>query len=241
MLSSAEILQKMEAREKVLSSFSIQVHTEEAGGAIEHQLVFRAPDFLRVEVQRPQKLSLGFDGRDHYRLEPSAKKFSVLSLKLPAAERKVALSKLLGAFVPEGFQLPKVMPKGLKQSWLEPQGSTRILRLENHLRDGSGETTVAYVLRWPSLDFLKKEIWVDGRSIEFVMQEEHCLSESGVCFPTLMVVKQDGETLWPQKIELLSFQEAFSNEHFMFQAPEGFVVERHNISSLKELESFLSN
>ncbi|MCL2177798.1 MAG: hypothetical protein FWC28_09165 [Proteobacteria bacterium] len=235
-LSSSEILQKMEAREKALSSFSIQVHTEEEGGAIEHTVIFRAPELIRVEIEQPRKLSLGFDGRNYYRLEASTKKLRVLSLKLPAAERKLALSKLLGVFIPEGFQLPKVMPKELKQSWLEPQGTSRILRLENRL---SEEVTTAYVVRWPSFDFLKKEVWVEGRQMEFVMQEEHCLPGGGLCFPTLVMAKQGGEVLGPQKIGLFFVQEAVSNEHFLFQAPEGFAVEKHSVASLEELELFL--
>jgi hypothetical protein len=239
--SASEMLQKMTAREKALSSFSIQVHTtEKADVTVEHTLTFRAPDFVRADVTQPQKLVLSFDGQNHYRLEDAAKKLTVLNLHLPTVERRLALSMLMGAFVPEGFQLPRVVPQGLKQSWLASEGSSRVLRLENHVRDGGEAATVAYVVRWPSLDFLKKEFFVDGKKqIEFAMQEEQCMLENKVCVPTRIAAKQNGTELAPQKTKLLSFQEAVSNEHFVLQAPEGFAVERHSISSLKELERCL--
>jgi hypothetical protein len=184
-------------------------------------------------------LALSFDGKNYYRLEEAAKKLTILHFQLPTAERKVALSMLMGAFVPEGFQSPKVMPKHLKQSWLNSKGPTRLLRLENHVSAGSEAATIAYVVRWPSLDFLKKEIWVEGRQqMEFVMQEETCMQKNNVCLPTRIVAKQEGKTLAPQKISRLSFQEAISNEHFVLQAPEGFAVERHTLSSLEALNAF---
>jgi hypothetical protein len=241
----SDILQKMSAREKALSSFSIQVRTEEPEVTVEHVLVFRAPNFLRADVKQPQKLVLSFDGQNHYRLEDAAKKLTILNLHLPTAERKIAVSMLMGALMPEGFQLPKVVPQNLKQSWLEPEGSNRVLRLENQLSDGSDTANIAYVVRWPSLDFLKKEIFADERQqIEVAMQEEACRPgssepENKVCFPTRIVGRQNGEALSLQKIELLSFQETISNEHFVLLAPEGFAVERHTLSSLKEVEAFL--
>jgi hypothetical protein len=238
--SASEMLQKMTAREKALSSFSIQVHTEEADVTVEHTLTFRTPSFIRANVTQPQKLTLSFDGQNYYRLEDAAKKLTVLNLHLPAVERRLALSMLMGAFMPEGFQLPRVVPQGLKQSWLASEGSGRVLRLENHVRDGGEAAAIVYTVRWPSLDFLKKEFFVDGeKQIEFAMQEEQCIPENKVCVPTRIAAKQNGTELTPQKTKLLSFQEAVSNEYFVLQAPEDFDVERHSISSLKELERFL--
>jgi len=239
--SASDILQKMNAREKGLSSFSIQVHTEEAGVVVEHTLVFRAPDFVRVDVTQPQKLVLSFDGQNHYRLEEAAKKLTLFTLHLPVAERKLALSMFMGALMPEGFGTPKLRPNHLKLSWLEPQGPNRLLRLENHVRDGNEEAGIAYVVRWPSLDFLKKELFLGGKQqVEFVMQEEQCMPEAGLCFPTQIVARQNGAEFAPQKIKLLAFQEAVSNERFLLEAPEGFAVERHTFSSLKELEAFFA-
>jgi len=235
--STNEVFQKMSAREKALSAFSIQVRTEEAGLTVEHSLAFRTPDFMRADVTQPQKLALSFDGQNYYRLEEEAKKLNILSLQLPTVERKMALSLLMSAFVPEGFQLPRLVLRDSKQSWVEPG---QLLRMENHVSEDGESATLVYVVRWPSLDFLKKEVFVDGQQqMELVMQEEQCMPENHLCFPTKIVAKQHGEVLASKTIQLLSFQEAASNEHFVLQAPEGFAVERHTLSSLQELAPFL--
>lgn len=231
-----DILQKMNAREKALSSFSIQVRTEDLDVTIEHTLLFRLPNFIRAEVTQPQKVVLSFDGQNHYRLEEAEKKLLILNLQLPTIERRMALSMLMSAWVPEGFQLPRVVVRDSKPSWVEPG---RTLRLENHLSEEGETARIAYVVRWPSLDFLKKEMAVDGQQqVEFSMQEEQCLPELGICVPTQILARQNEEALAPQKIKLLSW-EVVSNERFVLEAPEGFAVERHNISSLQELAPFV--
>jgi|GEM_PF-1337900 len=238
--NSGEMVQSMHAREKALSSFSLQVHTEEAGWEVEHTLLFRTPHFVRADMTQPRKLSVSFDGHKYYRLEEAAKELHIVNLSFPTAERRLAMSLLVGDFVPEGFQLPKVVPSGLKQSWLEPLGQSRILRLENRINDAGETARIAYVVRWPSLDFLKKEILLEGQPpLEFVMQEEQCIAEHKLCLPTRIMARQEGAPLAPQKIKLLSFGEAVRNELFVLEPPEGFAVKQHNIASLKELESFL--
>ncbi|MCL2011886.1 MAG: hypothetical protein FWG75_03750 [Cystobacterineae bacterium] len=237
--NSYEMMQKMGAREKALSSFSIEVYTEEAGAPVEHKLWFRAPELMRIEVKQPQQMRFSFDGQNHYALNPLSKKLTILSLQLSTAERKIALSKLLGAFVPEGFQVPKVVPKNLKQSWLHTPSPQHALRLENHVSDGKDAANIVYVVRWPSLDFLKKEVVIEGHTVEFSMQEEHCMPEHHLCLPSVIAAQREGEAPLLQKIKLLSLQEALSNEQFILEAPEGFSVERHSFSSLKELELFL--
>jgi len=238
--SANDILQKMNAREKVLSSFAIQVRTEDADMTVEHTLTFRAPNLLRADVTQPQKLVLSFDGQNYYRLEEATGRLSIVSLQLPTMERKMALSMLMGALIPEGFQLPRMVLRNSKQSWLEAQGQSRVLRMENPVSEGNESATIVYVVRWPSMDFLKKEIFVDGQEqVAFVMQEETCMPQGEVCLPTQIVAKHQEEALAPQKIKLLNFQQAVSNEHFVLQAPEGFSTERHTLSSLSELQAFV--
>ena len=179
-------------REKRLTSFKLVVDSAEGANRAHHELSFRSPNKSRAHLTAPQDLELAFDGTTLLRRTSAGKKFEVVSLDKPPAERAFFLASMFMPFVPEGYRAPLLPRTGVEARKVSRQNATDAVELT--VKPGDG-VTVRYVLRLPAGDFLEKRTLTEGQERVLLVEREQCDEKLKLCVPTRLVEKSGAATV----------------------------------------------
>lgn len=202
-------------REKRLTSFKLVVDTTEGENRAHHEVAFRSPNKSRGHMTAPQELELAFDGTTLVRMIHAQKKYEVVSLDMPAADRAFFLASQFMPFVPEGYRAPLLPQSGLEAKSLKPD------TVELTVKPGDG-VTVVYVLRIPSGDFLEKRTTADGQTRVLKMESEKCEDSLKLCVPTKLVEQMGDQLIGTTQVTSVELNPALPQDTFSPKIPEGW-------------------
>jgi outer membrane lipoprotein-sorting protein len=202
-------------REKRLTSFKLVVDTTEGENRAHHEVAFRSPNKSRGHMTSPQELELAFDGTTLVRLIHPLKKYEVVSLDMPAADRAFFLASQFMPFVPEGYRAPLLPQSGVEAKSLKPD------TVELTVKPGEG-VTVVYVLRLPSGDFLEKRTTAEGQTRVLKMESEKCDEALELCVPTKLVERMGEQVLGTTEVTSVELNAALPQDTFSPKLPEGW-------------------
>lgn len=202
-------------REKRLTSFKLVVDSSEGENRAHHEVAFRSPNKSRGHMTSPQEFELAFDGTTLVRLIHSQKKYEVVSLEMPAADRAFFLASQFMPFVPEGYRAPLLPQTGVDAKSDKPN------TLELTVKPGDG-VTVTYVLRMPSGDFLEKRTTAEGQTRVLKMESEKCEDSLKLCVPTKLVERMGEQVLGTTEVTSVELNAALPQDTFSPKVPEGW-------------------
>jgi outer membrane lipoprotein-sorting protein len=214
-----EVKRALAEREKRLTSFKLVVDSTEGENRAHHEVAFRSPNKSRGHMTSPQDFELAFDGTTLVRLIHSAKKYEVVSLDLPAADRAYFLASQFMPFVPEGYRAPLLPQTGVEARSVQRPGVLEAVELT--VKPGEG-VTVVYVLRLPAGDFLEKRTTSDGQERVLRMEAEQCDAALKLCVPTKLVERVGETTLGTTEVSGVELNAALPQDTFSPKIPEGW-------------------
>ena len=215
----AEAKKALAERERRLTSFKLTVDSTEGENRAHHEIAFRSPNKSRGHMTVPQDFELAFDGTTLVRLFAAQKKYEVVPLELPPAERAFALASQFMPFVPEGYRallLPLQGVEGKKVT--RPDGSEAV---ELTVKPASG-VVVRYLLRLPAGDFLEKRTTADGQERVLSVEKEQCDAKLALCVPTKLVERMGTEVLGTTEVTSVSLNAELPQDFFSPKLPEGW-------------------
>lgn len=215
----AEAKRALAERERRLTSFQLVVDSAEGEARARHEFAFRSPNRSRGRVTAPVALELAFDGARLVRLSPAERRYEVLPLELPPAERARALASAFLPFVPEGYRAPLLPSAGVEARRLARSDAPEAVELT--VRPGEG-VTVRYVLRLPSGDFLEKRTSAGGEERVLRVEAERCEAALRLCVPTRLVERQGERVLGTTEVVDAALNPALPGELFSPQKPAGW-------------------
>jgi hypothetical protein len=202
-------------REKRLTSFKLVVDSTEGENRAHHEVAFRSPNKSRGHMTSPQELELAFDGTTLVRLIHAQKKYEVVSLEMPAADRAFFLASAFMPFVPEGYRSPLLPQSGVEAKSTQPN------TVELTVKPGDG-VTVSYLLRMPSGDFLEKRSTAEGQTRVLKMESEKCDEALKLCVPTKLVERMGAQILGTTEVTSVELNPALAQDTFSPKVPEGW-------------------
>jgi hypothetical protein len=218
----AEVKSALADRERRLTSFRVEGVVREAGREAPFETAFRAPNRVRGALRAGSGRTLSFDGSKLYELDPQAK---TLVTYEPGRGAAVALTQLLGAFVPEGYRVPVIdLATATARKSSHPRGP-EVVELSSETRDEQNQSVrVTYLLRWPSGDFLEKRLTAYGRTMILRVEEEQCDQRLRLCVPRKIAQAYDGAPGAVTTLSRIELGAAIAIPEFTLAAPEGFAV-----------------
>ncbi len=205
-------------REKRLTSFKLVVDTTEGENRAHHEVAFRSPNKSRGHMMAPVDVELSFDGATLVKLLHAEKKFEVVSLDMPAADRAYFLASQFMPFVPEGYRAPLLPMVGVKAKKVSLENAEAV---ELRVEPGEG-VTVSWVLRLPSGDFLEKRTVDSGRERVLKMEREKCDAVLALCVPTKLVEMSGEVRVGTTEITSVELNAVLPQDYFAPQAPAGW-------------------
>ena len=194
-------------RERRLTSFKLVIDSTEGENHAHHEVAFRSPNKSRAHLTSPQDLELAFDGTTLLRTRPGEKKFEVVSLDMPVADRAFFLASQFMPFVPEGYRAPLLPQTGVEAKRPSPE------TVELTVKPGEG-VIVKWLLRLPSGDFLEKRTLADGQERVLRMEREKCEPALALCVPTKMVERLGETTLGTTVVTSVELNVALPQDTF---------------------------
>lgn len=207
-------------REKRLTSFKLVVDSSEGENRAHHEVAFRSPNKSRGHMTSPQEFELAFDGTTLVRLIHAQKKYEVVSLDMPAADRAFFLASQFMPFVPEGYRAPLLPQSGVEAKGVMGRAEGFEL-VELTVKPGDG-VTVVYVLRWPSGDFVEKRTTAEGQTRVLKMESEKCDEALKLCVPTKLVERMGEQVLGTTEVTSMELNAALPQDTFSPKVPEGW-------------------
>lgn len=206
-------------REKRLTSFTLVVDSTEGEARAHHEVSFRSPNKSRAHLTSPVEFELAFDGTSLVRLTHAQKKYEVVSLDMPPADRAYFLAAQFMPFVPEGFRSPLLPQAGVEAKRVSRPNATDAVELT--VKPGPG-VTVSYVLRLPAGDFLEKRTVADGQVRVLRVEKEQCDEKLKVCVPLELVERQGEVTLGTTGVSAVVLNAELPQDTFSPRVPEGW-------------------
>lgn len=217
----AEAKKALAEREKRLTSFKLSVDSVEGKNRAHHEIAFRTPNKSRAHLLSPQDLELAFDGTTLVRLFAAEKKYEVVPLELPPAERAFALASQFMPFVPEGYRAPLLPLSGVEAKKVtRPDGSEAV---ELTVKPGSG-VIVRYLLRLPAGDFLEKHTTADGQDRLLSVEKEQCDAKLALCVPLKLVERVGADVLGTTEVTSVTLNAELPQDFFSPKQPEGWTT-----------------
>lgn len=210
----SEAKRALAEREKRLTSFKLVVDSTEGENRAHHEVAFRSPNKSRGHMTVPHDLELAFDGTQLVRLISAQKKYEVISLDMPAADRAFFLASQFRPFVPEGFRAPLLPQTGVEARQVAAG-------VELTVKPGEG-VTVTYVLRLPAGDFLEKRTLAEGQERVLRMELEQCDEALKLCVPTKLVERVGQAVLGTTEVSGIELNPALPQDVFSPKVPEGW-------------------
>lgn len=206
-------------RERRLTSFKLVVDSAEGENRAHHEVSFRSPNKSRGHMTSPQEFELAFDGTTLVRLIHAQKKYEVVSLDMPAADRAFFLASQFMPFVPEGYRAPLLPQSGVEAKRVSRESALDAVELT--VKPGEG-VTVTYVLRLPAGDFLEKRTVAEGQERVLRMEKEQCDEALKLCVPTKLVERVGDTVLGTTEVSGIELNAALPQDTFSPKLPEGW-------------------
>ncbi|MDP1828888.1 MAG: hypothetical protein Q8L48_36845 [Archangium sp.] len=206
-------------REKRLTSFTLVVDSAEGDNRAHHEVAFRSPNKSRGHMTAPVEFVLAFDGTTLVRLSHAQKKYEVVSLDMPPADRAYFLAAQFMPFVPEGFRSPLLPQTGVEAKKVSRPNAVEAVELT--VKPGPG-VTVSYVLRLPAGDFLEKRTVADGQARVLRVEKEQCDAKLALCVPLLLVEKQGAVILGSTTVSDVVLNAELPQDTFAPRRPSGW-------------------
>jgi hypothetical protein len=215
----AEARRALAERDRRLTSFQLVVDTTEGDARAHHEFLFRSPNKSRGRLTAPRDLELAFDGTQLVTLSHAERRYEVVPLDLPPAERALALASAFLPFAPEGYRAPLLPVAGVEAKAVTRPGAPAAVELT--VRPGDG-VAVTYVLRLPAADFLEKRTSAEGRERVLRVEAEQCDAALALCVPTRLVERTGGRVLGTTEVTRAVLNPALPAELFAPKKPDGW-------------------
>ena len=215
----AEAKKALAERERRLTSFKLTIDSSEGENRAHHEVAFRSPNKSRAHLLAPQDFELAFDGTSLVRMFAAEKKYEVVPLELPAAERAFTLASQFLPFVPEGFRAPLLPLNGVEGKQVtRPDGGEAV---ELTVKPGAG-VVVRYLLRMPAGDFLEKHTIADGQERVLSVEKEQCDAKLALCVPMKLVERIGTEVLGTTEVTSVALNVELPQDWFAPKMPDGW-------------------
>lgn len=215
----AEAKKALAERERRLTSFKLTIDSTEGENRAHHEIAFRSPNKSRGHMTAPQDFELAFDGTTLVRMFAAKKKYEVVPLELPPAERAFALASQFMPFVPEGYRAPLLPLSGVEGKKMTRADGSEAVELT--VKPASG-VVVRYLLRLPAGDFLEKHTTADGQERVLRVEQEQCDAKLALCVPTRLVERLGTEVLGTTEVSSVALNAELPQDFFSPRLPEGW-------------------
>jgi hypothetical protein len=183
---------------------------------------------MRGSLTPPAGRTFSFDGRRLYERVPAEKKLLVYEDALSAPKSAELLARVFDPFVPEGYRAPLLTWKGTKvERVAHPRGPEAVTLREETTVDGK-RLVNAWLLRWPSLDFLEHSLTADTQ-VTVRMTRESCDATRGLCVPVGLIETVEGQAPRRTNVKRVDLDGIAPMDDFALVAEEGEAVEKHQL------------
>jgi len=224
-----EMKRALADRERRLTSYHVVVTSKEGDAEAAHQFFYRAPNKVRGVLEKPQALTLAFDGTTLFKLLPEQKTLYSYAMKLPRDKAAFMLASQFSPFVPEGYRTPLLPSTGVTAQKVKHPKGPEAVELTVSTGLGPDAVRVTYVLRWPSADFLGKRTTLGGQTSELTVDEEVCDQALKLCVPKVVTEREGGAVVATTTITTVELNPELPAEGFTLTAPPGFATETHEL------------
>ena len=152
-------------------------------------------------------------------------------LKLPREKALLFLSETFLPFAPEGFRSPLLVQRGLTVERATHARATNAVMIRmTTAAEGEAPIHIAVWLRWPSGDFIGKQVELDGGGVsEIRVETEQCETKLGLCFPTKLSQWNDQLRVSTTELSRVEINPEIPLEFFALTPPDGFEVAAHEL------------
>ena len=218
----AEARRRLAARDGRLTSYVLEGTAQEAGQRLSFRFAWRSPQWMLGVLGAPVSRAVAWNGEHLYEQSDAEKRFTTYRNELSPEKRAGFLTATFAPFTPEGFRAPLLPSAGVQARRTSharaPEAVELTVRPEG---EGSG-VEVAYVLRWPAMDFLGKRLVAPGTSTEVRVEEEQCDEGLGLCVPRKLTFWTDNQQVNETVLGRVELNPTLPADTFTLTAPPGY-------------------
>jgi hypothetical protein len=222
----AEARKRLAEREGRLKSYLLAGTLSEQGQAVEFQFAWRSPKWMLGRIGAPTARTLAWDGERLYDQLDGDKRFTTFRSELPAPKLAGFLTQVFNPFTPEGFRAPLLPAQGVEARRGSHARASEALELVVRPEPG---LEVAYVLRWPALDFLSKRTRSGEQSAEVRVEEEQCDEALALCVPRRLTHWAQGQQVGETVLARVELNPTLPAETFTLQPPQGYQAQEQTL------------
>ncbi|RJS18415.1 hypothetical protein DRW03_25160 [Corallococcus sp. H22C18031201] len=223
--------QRLGERDAKLAHYRLE-GTQREGDSAQASFTFtyRAPQRMLGTVTAPMSRTVAWDGTHLFEKLDEPKQFTTFANELPPEKLSGFLTEVFAPFVPEGFRAPLLLRSVTAKRVTHARARDAVelsMKLEGAEAEG---LEVAYVLRWPTLDFLAKRTHApDGGTSEVRVEDEHCDAALQLCVPRRLTRWVDGKQVGETSLSRVDLQAALPNDTFTLVAPAGYTAQSRTL------------
>lgn len=230
----AEVKRRLLEREGRLGSYRLSGTVQDTGAEpIAFAFVWRAPQRMRGTLLSPVSRVFSWDGSRFFVQDSAQRSLTTFQDDLTPEQRASFLTETFSSFVPEGFRVPLLLSNTQARRATHPR-APQAVELSVQVDDGSARgLTMAYVLRWPTLDFLgKRTLGADGATAEVRVEEEYCDEPLKLCVPRRLTRWAGGEQMGRIELSQVELNPSVPNDSFTLTAPEGYTQQHRTLTEV---------
>lgn len=225
----SEVKTGLERRDRKLSSYSLEGHVKEGAHEARYTFRFRSPGKMQGTLTAPAQRTFAFDGQTLFEVDPAQKKFTRFALEGSTEEASLLLNQVFSAFVSEGYRVPLIVRDGVAVERITHARASDAVKITQTAKDGAGEVSIGYVLRWPSLDFIEKTLASNGSVMKLLVEEEHCDEALKLCVPKRLSQWEGEKQLGTTELTKIALNPAIPADDFTLTVPQGFSEETRTL------------
>jgi hypothetical protein len=225
----SQVRQRLAARDGRLTSYQLAGTTREGEQqALAFTFAWRSPQRMLGTLGAPASRAFAWDGALLYERSDADRRFTTFRDELPADKRAGFLTETFGPFVPEGFRAPLLPGRGVSARLVSHALAREAVELTVR-PEGTAGVEVAYVLRWPSLDFLGKRALASGTRSEVRVEQEQCEPALSLCVPRQLTRWVEGQQVGETTLTRVELNPSLPADTFTLVAPEGYEVQERTL------------
>lgn len=222
----AQVKQRFHERDQKLASYQVRGQVNEADQEARYTFRFRAPSRMRGELTAPRPRTVSFDGKLLSDLDPAQKVLTRIDVSGSKESAALLLNQVFSSFISEGYRTPLLMSAGVSAEMATHEKAREAVKVSQTAKGPDGDVTVAYLMRWPSMDFLGKTVTSTGGVVRVQVDEEHCEEKFGLCVPKALS-QWNGDTRTATTVMSdIAINSALPADDFSLALPEGFTEQR---------------
>lgn len=224
------VKEKLTARDGKVQSYHLAGATRQQGQDARFEFFYRHPNRMKGSLTQPVRRSFSWDGQKLFEVVEDDKRFITYEMKLPPHKSLLFLTQTFAPFAPEGYRAPLLLSEGVTATRTSHPRAAEAIEVRQQTKDESGNTlSVTYVLRWPSMDFLKKTSELGGTVSEIRVDAEHCEEPLKLCFPKQLSQWEGGHPVATTALSTVEINPPLPADSFTLTAPEGFEVKSQEL------------